>query len=188
MAQQLQKRGTEVALLALLDCQVPSPDLSKDVSHARLMIDFIAHLIGSFLSPLPEFQQFDTQYLTELHQALQQLPEEQQIALILEQVRRMNITPADLEPSQFKHLISVFRANYRAVRGYQAKSYSGRVVFFSSEEVMKHKGLGPAMGWDQLITGNMEVHTLPGSHYALIRGSIARRLAELLSASADRLP
>ncbi|HET8843694.1 MAG TPA: thioesterase domain-containing protein, partial [Ktedonobacteraceae bacterium] len=188
MAQQLQKRGFKVALLALLDCQVPGPEPSGDSSHTRQLIAFIVHLLGSFPSHLSSFQQFEGQQFTELYQTLQPLPEEQQIVLILDQLKQANIIPEDVELAQFKHLIAVFRTNYQAVRSYRAESYAGRVIFFGSEEVIEYKGLGPAMGWDHLIVGDKEIYTLPGNHYALMRGLTVHKLAERLSAATCKLP
>jgi amino acid adenylation domain-containing protein len=193
MAQQLVKHGEEVALLALLDCQVHEPGIVEEVDQARLLTDFVIHLVGSYLnSATPEarqrFRHLDEQDALAFHKEVQQVSMDRQLSFVLEQTKQAGLVPSDTDLSQFTHYFAVFRTNYQAVRHYQPEPYTGRATFFASEDVMKWKGLGPAMGWDRLITENLEAHVLPGNHYTLIHGATVRRIAEQLLLTINRIP
>jgi thioesterase domain-containing protein len=42
------------------------------------------------------------------------------------------------------------------------------------------------MGWKELVKGGLDLHTLPGDHYSLIKDPGVVRLVQELSASLDR--
>jgi amino acid adenylation domain-containing protein len=192
MAQQLRRQQEEVALLTLLDCQIHEPDTLKTVDHARLLADFVIHLVGSYLhSAAPEvrhrFSHLDEQDALAFYKEVQQVSEDKQLSFVLQQAKQVGVVPADTDQIQFGHLFAVFRANYQAVRRYQPEPYTGHTLFFASEEVMKWKSLGAALGWDRLVTVNMQAHVFPGNHYTLIHGATVRLLAEQLALAINQL-
>jgi thioesterase domain-containing protein len=48
---------------------------------------------------------------------------------------------------------------------YRPRPYPGRVVLFVNEE--SHR-LAPTLGWDAIVTGNLDVHAIPGDHRTYI--------------------
>jgi thioesterase domain-containing protein len=70
------------------------------------------------------------------------------------------------------------RTHYRALVGYHAQRYEGRVLLFKVAGPHQHP---EALGWGGYVGGGMEVIELPGNHDNLIeQPQLLRRLGEAL--------
>ena len=154
MAQQLQRQGQEVALLALLD-----PGSPKDVSK-----------ITSSL------------YATVCHhrQSLSMLSLKEKLRYIAkrgkQRVRRRTsmvackiyhflgvLLPPRLQTFYMDQL--VYGVYYpRAKARYVAKPYRGWVVYFKSEVDTRER----VVGWQELISGQLEIQKVPGDHLSML--------------------
>ncbi|NES25661.1 MAG: non-ribosomal peptide synthetase, partial [Symploca sp. SIO3E6] len=164
MAQQLQAAGQEVALLALIDSYAPSMS-ELETDEASLANSLAADLGGLFGIELP---------LTQLN--LEQLQLEEQLQQIFTVAKRLNLLPPEVGMEQMRYLFQVFQANRVAIANDQPQPYSGKVVLFCASSSAEDRG------WSPLATGELETHTIPGDHYAMMLQPQVRILAQELEA------
>jgi thioesterase domain-containing protein len=85
--------------------------------------------------------------------------------------------------------LDVYWTNAHAFDLYLAPSaYPGRVILFYSDEKLQQLAITPALNWDKLATGGVELHAIPGSNHAtIIRVPYVDLLSEKLTYLLDRL-
>ncbi|NER04629.1 MAG: hypothetical protein F6K17_19455, partial [Okeania sp. SIO3C4] len=109
---------------------------------------------------------------------LQQLLPEEQLNRILQEAKRLNILPPDISVKQMGRLFEVFKANLKAMHEYLPSPYSGRTVLFCASDEVSQRG------WSSLATEAMEIYTIPGDHYGVLRepgvGVLAKQLETCL--------
>ncbi len=80
----------------------------------------------------------------------------------------------------------VTRAHKQAAEAYRARCYPGRVTLLRSQEYyrkvrrLQHYFGGPAMGWDRLAQGGVDLHFVPGRHFQLFGVANAERIASII--------
>ena len=166
MAQQLQDLGQEVGLLALIDSYAPTV-LQEQIDDTFLINSLITDLGGMFGKEL-------SIYANEL----QQLLPEEQLNSILQEAKRLNILPPEISIEQMYRLFEVFKANLKAMYDYLPSPYSGQTVLFCASDEVSQRG------WSSLATEAMEIYTIPGDHYGILRepdvGVLAKQLETCL--------
>jgi amino acid adenylation domain-containing protein len=163
MAQQLYQQGAEVALLAVLDTQtVPGMQRGHD---RRGPLRRLLALLGALFTG------------------------GKQRAAILGWVKRLLWRGRKrlvlLTSRQARRSYRVMQACECARRNYRPQVYPGRITLFragSETEIPRHQ-----KRWAELAGGGLECHVIPGEHQELIKGPRARLLAELISASLERV-
>jgi thioesterase domain-containing protein len=84
-------------------------------------------------------------------------------------------------------LFTTFRRNVRAMESFRPSIYPGRVHLLFAEQGGVDQGTGQSAdrGWSPLAAGGLEVASVPGDHYSMLRephaGALAERLADLLA-------
>jgi thioesterase domain-containing protein len=176
MACQSALRGESVELLALID--VAAPDrLSKagggDLEDAGLALQFARDQAGLLGIHIPEID------LSGLHG----LGIEEVLTRILEIGHAAGALAPAIELRDIRRLFEHFRANRRALAGYQPAPYPGPAVLFrSGDRVARLKpGEDPSLGWGDWITGGLQILDLPGDHYSILRGTSVQELAARLA-------
>ncbi|RKH58003.1 non-ribosomal peptide synthetase, partial [Corallococcus aberystwythensis] len=177
MAQRLREAGEAVDVLALIDSHVPGlTKPSQEVAHlnaeARARIAF-AHATATAFG----------QELSASDDALAQ-NDDAMLDHLLQQGLRARILDAQSGPAQLRALFHVYRANLFAQEKYVPKPYDGTALLLSAGEapatLPRHRG------WEPLVRGGLEVHTVPGGHHALMQdphlGPVVDRLRAALSA------
>jgi thioesterase domain-containing protein/acyl carrier protein len=171
MAQQLARQREDVALLALLDTHVPSPDREPpQVDPGKRMLQF-AQERGLDL---------DAEHFAKL-------TADEQLTYFLEKAKAANLFPPGLGEEQIHRLqrrnSRTFQANIEAIRKYSPQPYAGRVVLFRSSDGPSEGGSNedPDLGWAKLAP-RLERFAVPGSHETMIREPQAKVLAEQLAA------
>ena len=174
MGRQITAVREAVALLALIDA-VPGivmKTIDEDTGDPKLLkqrpMDDIA-LFRSIFAPslrLRELSGFD--------------PEEKLKCLVNIAKTAGRLAP-DFDPVQVRDVLKVCRANLRAHANYVPGPYGGRVRLFESSESSSNIDL--ARNWKKLCTGDVETHTVTGTHNEMIRQPHATALAELLDSS-----
>ncbi|GAA6620567.1 amino acid adenylation domain-containing protein [Scytonema sp. NUACC26] len=167
MAQQLCLQGEEIGMLAILDTCLPGyssrlPFLKRTLMHiSNLLEQGPAYLWHKFNS-LTEWTQHNitNKYLEHLKMS-EPLPDN------------------DLH-------VALMDANVQAIKEYNLKKYSGKVTLLrtSDKQRDKEKAVGvqydPHFGWSSVVTGEINVRLVPGSHLTLFEEPHVKVLAEQL--------
>ncbi|MCP3169610.1 non-ribosomal peptide synthetase [Myxococcus qinghaiensis] len=163
MAQQLQEQGEQVDLLVLIDTYARAHaggGVDREwLEPARLGALFFRDLLRAAGADLPCSEE-----------ELSRLPPEEALRLLEEAGRQA----AALPESGLTALRQVFESNLRAAWRYVPRPYSGALLSMESGESPR------AHEWELLARGGVEVHTLAGDHYALLRLPGVQQLATLL--------
>ncbi|MCA1566066.1 MAG: phosphopantetheine-binding protein, partial [Acidobacteria bacterium] len=122
MARQLQSLGQSIALLALFDTRPYVED------KAAAETDDVALLGGGFAQDMG--LSFDDLSISQ--DELLRLRPDEQLAYLLQEAKKANIVPPDIELRQVQQIFEVFKTNVRALRGYVPQTYAGRVTLFKA--------------------------------------------------------
>ncbi len=173
MAQQLHAQGQRVALLALLDTRVPTPDEKFAEEDFEVMsVEFVRSL-GLSLDPW---------------ESLSRLPKDELLTHVLEQAKRASLVPPELEFSQARHFVQLLKTDSRTVRDYALHPYPGRVTLFkASDEERVGTSPDPTLGWSEWAAGGVEVYAVPGNHANMGYEPHVQVLAEKLRACLNQV-
>jgi len=166
MAQQFVARGQEVALLALLDHR---PPVGED---------------GEALDDLSIMRRFLEGYVELDDAALEAMSEEQRLLYLLEQGNKFDLIPPEVGVAQINSYLKVYRANLRALRGYTAAPYPGRVTLLKTRSGAA--GEDETYGWGALAGQGVEVFEVPGRHHDMVAEPHVKVLADVLKESLRR--
>jgi thioesterase domain-containing protein/acyl carrier protein len=185
MAQQLQKQGDQLGLLALLD--TPSPAfITKRVDDTTLLAGRVRELaIQTGL---------DIRVTSE---DLQQFSPEGQMDYVLDLVKRNGLVPREIETSWVRRFLEGLKARERAVLSYKPQSCLGRITLFRASQLdpetiraLQIQGVDfedPTLGWGALSEEAVDVSYIPGFHETIVFEPNVRVLAEQLKKCIDRL-
>jgi thioesterase domain-containing protein len=154
MAQQLQKTGESVALLAIIDTRL-YPTRIATIWHGSRVF---------FTSMLPQLWPYISDYLDS--QSATPRPGQGE-------TKRPKF-----KALEFKRLLQVFQANVRADSRYRPQKYSGRVTLFTTAT----RDQDSTWGWGDIAANGVELHQIPGHHMNVLRPPQVQILAEKLSA------
>ncbi len=174
MAQQLQKGGESVALLAIIDTRLYSTSFATFWHGSRVLLT----------SMLPHVWPYISDYL-HLQSALSHPKQaEQQPSWLFSKLRALFQTAEpggetklpNFKTSEFKRLLQVFQANVRADSRYRPQRYPGQVTLFKTA----HQD--SAWGWGDIAADGVELHQIPGHHMNVLHPPQVQALAEKLLA------
>jgi thioesterase domain-containing protein len=163
MAQQLSAQGQEVALLALFDTAVPQHAEQLTREEEIGILRSLAHEHGLNVEGLGPHTS------------------EEQLSAILEQLQQENTLLQEVGLTKIRQIMHVSQANYRALRTYALRCYSGRVTFFQAAESITADSPDQYGEWSGLAAGGVERHIIPGSHLSIVQEPHVRVLAERLN-------
>jgi thioesterase domain-containing protein len=170
MAQQLHAQGQRVALLALLDGRIPTPDETfpeEDSEAISLVERYFGISFGSM-------------------ESLAKLAKDEQLAFVLQRAKSAGLVPAELDVSQARRFVEVLRSDLRATQDYGLRLYSGRITFFKASETLDGAFADQTMGWSEWASGGVDVHVVPGNHANLMYEPHVEVLAKELTACLDQ--
>jgi len=170
MAQQLHAQGQNVALLALLDGRIPAPDDTFPEQNAEA-ISLVERYFGISFGPM---------------ESLAELPEDEQLAFMLEEAKSADLVPTELDVAQAHRFVMLLRNDLRATQSYALHRYPGRITFFKASETLEATTTDPTMGWSDWASGGVEVHIVPGNHANLMYEPHVEVLAEKLAARLEQ--
>ena len=170
MAQQLHARGQRVPLLAILDGRVPTPDDTFPEQDAEA-ISLVERYFGISFGPM---------------ESLAELPEDEQLAILLEEAKSAGLIPTELDVSQARRFVMLLRNDLRATQTYRLRHYPGRITFFKASETLEGTPADPTMGWSDWADGGVEIHVVPGNHANLMYSPHVEVLAAKLTACLDQ--
>lgn len=176
IAQQLQRQGHKVSLLALIDSKVQTlngnpadlthPNIS-DYSDTKILVNFfqdLAFSAGKQISYNPS----------------QQLNADDLLNYLLHQAQAAGLMPLDAGEDQLRYLFKVFKGNIQAMLNYSPKVYPDQVVLFQASVRNDYVNDESIQNWNQLSSKPVKIHTVPGDHYTMLSKSNVQILAEKL--------
>jgi thioesterase domain-containing protein len=175
MAQQLQKEGQSVALLAIIDTCLYSTKFAAFWHGVRLLLTSILPHLWPYI--------FDYLHLQSDLYHLKQAVQKPFGLLSKLKARFQAASPGEetklpkFKTSELKHLFQVFRANFRADSRYRPQRYPGQVTLFKTATQYQDS----TWGWGDIAANGVELHQIPGHHMNLLRPPHVQVLAEKLS-------
>ncbi|QSQ14838.1 non-ribosomal peptide synthetase [Myxococcus landrumensis] len=167
MAQQLREQGDDVELLVLIDAYArPGPVDAEGLRPERLGSLFFKDLLRAAGADLPCSED-----------ALARMPAEE----ALQALETAGRAAAALPEAGLSTLRSVFESNLEAAWRYVPRPYTGALLSLEAGDSPR------AHEWELLARGGVEVHTLPGDHYALLRPPGVQPLARILREALARI-
>ncbi|MBD2041488.1 non-ribosomal peptide synthetase [Microcoleus sp. FACHB-672] len=191
MAQQLQKAGEEVGLLALLDTAAPvAGNKFSFWNGCKFLFNTVRRSIWPFLldylyltnvSEKHKTQSF-TSNLLRLSKVFQ-LKNRRSLKFILEKAVMVNLMPQEaklrrLNQLTIRSMFRVFQANSQATLSYTPKTYPNRITLFKSCEQGSADSQDPTMGWSELTESGTDVHLVTGNHLEMMKTPNVQVLAE----------
>ncbi len=172
MAIQLEAKGAQVGLVALLDVPLfedsqPS-DRFDDSASLLLFVDQVAAHMGHHL------------FLNEL--GLRSLAAPDQLPYVLQQAQAAGLLPADIEASQAQAYFRVFQAGLAAMARYRPQPFGGKLVLFQPQQSLQNILPDSRSRWRELARGGLDIHEAPGNHYTMLGSPNVAMLAKQLEA------
>ncbi|MEM7352072.1 MAG: amino acid adenylation domain-containing protein [Acidobacteriota bacterium] len=178
MARQLLEMGEEIEVLALFDSVAPSVS-----GKVRRKTDEV--LIAEFVRDLGALS---GQAVDITPEELRSIPAEDLWGHVTERARAAQALAPEIEPSTLRRYFEVFARNRRAMVAYRPGIFPGSLTLFAVEKARRD----PDLGWDALAAGGVEVVTVAGDHYSMLREprvrNVGQQLGRRLSRAVDTSP
>jgi amino acid adenylation domain-containing protein/non-ribosomal peptide synthase protein (TIGR01720 family) len=155
MAQQVRQQGEPVALLALLDTEVPDP--------RKEMLDdagLISGLLGGQLAA----------------EELRRLEPDERLLQAFERARQLGLLE-EIDLPRLRTAYDLARTRYRSLDGYVPAPYPDRIVLFRATAEQRDRE--ETLGWGA-VGARVDVHEVTGSHRDLLQRPHAEHLAAKL--------
>jgi thioesterase domain-containing protein len=177
MARQLESQEETVALLAIVDGMPSFAGTDSEQTDADYLMDIAAY-VGNFWGRDPGV---DPGHLATLG------PEEQ-IAHVAARLAAVDFLPPGTGETQLRRVLAVYRANVQALRRYQPGPYPDSLTLLRAEErmLLPDSPFEEDLGWSRVVSGPVEIHTVPGNHLSLMAEPHVRALAERLRGCLER--
>ena len=182
MAQQLRKRGHEVARLFILDATVPVFTDEPAPPDDAWVIAGIANILERLFGKNLEVS----------YDALQPLDPEEQLNYLRDRLQMAEVLPPETGTKQVRGLVQVWKANYQTHYVPQEVVFPTRITLFQASKVNPEEAIGDdqpseilrdaAWGWGQFSEEPVEVHVIPGDHLTMMTEPYVQVLAERLKA------
>jgi amino acid adenylation domain-containing protein len=160
IAQQLHHQGQEVAFLAMLDtCR---PGYKQRLSFLQRLTIHINHIYQHGLKYIARnyrgWYKHADYYLRKIYNDYLRLVSE--------------FMETTLKLGETNTYSDVYNAHLYALNTYVFQPYSGKVTLFRTKDEDRTGGVGvkydPTFGWGDIITGELEMNYIPGSHISIL--------------------
>jgi thioesterase domain-containing protein len=106
---------------------------------------------------------------------------DERLIKILEEAKKADLIPPEVELADVRNLFKVFKANVGAMYNYTPEPLDVRVTLLRASEHFRIEGeQDRRMGWGAVALGGVEVHDVPGNHFNIVREPYVKSLAEKL--------
>ena len=199
MAQQLNRAGQELGLVALVD--EPAPVLGHRPSAAlmaRLFITGVGRTIWPHLHDYyylvgsgPERAKKSGLSFPSLKELSKLRPDADLLQSILARSTMANFVRPEsrllaLRQPAMKPMFELFVLHVRQTLAYRPEAYPHGVTVFQASSLGHTYDADPSMGWRVLAAGGVESHKIPGEHLELLRPPNVQVLAAKLNECIDR--
>ena len=175
MAQQLEAKGQRVSLLALIDAKPMTPVEDAAPWDEIMLLTNFARELGLSVDGLNLSQD-----------ELAKVDSEELLSYVLRRAIEAGIVPEDVQFARARRLYEVFKINVQAMQRYRPKPSSQRMTLIKAGEQGSLETPDETLGWGALTSGEVEIHTVPGSHFTIVREPYVRDLAEQLADCINR--
>ena len=168
IAQQLQAQGERIALLAILDRNSPNikkirPSLARSIQiHIANLWNLDSRERVKYIQDRIDYRFNNVGYREFLLRSLE------------------GIAPPTPE------LLALIDTNFRADKQYIGKPYTGDLTLFRCQQQTLNYAMSADLAWGELVTGELEVYKVGGSHYDILREPIVKSVAERLKSCLAR--
>ncbi|HEV2145827.1 MAG TPA: amino acid adenylation domain-containing protein [Longimicrobiaceae bacterium] len=169
MARQLEAAGRRVERLVLVDAAPPASGHAVPADDASLLASFARHL------------EIPLEQLAVSPEEILALDPGERLQRAWQAACAAQVIPPDMDLAHFLPLWDVFRTNIGASREYRGGTCTADVLLLRAAE-QAAGAPGGAGGWEGLTSGRVDVHTVPGDHFSVVREPHVRALAAELSA------
>jgi len=97
-----------------------------------------------------------------------------------EQLRYFLDKQIDLDLTQVRHFLHIFKVNVQAMGDYQPRVYPGKIIFFCAKEKDTYNAKNPERAWIDLAQEGLEVIDVPGNHITMNESPHVQVIAEKL--------
>jgi amino acid adenylation domain-containing protein len=160
LARAMALRGRDVVSTTLLDSYAAAP--VGEPADAHEVIGWFARDLGIELA----------------HDELAGLDRDRALAHLVGRAADAAILPAHLGVAELARYLRVFEANLGAAHHHQAQPFSGDVTLITASE--HEPELDPSHGFRSVVTGSLELRSMPGQHDSLLRPPHVEPLARVL--------
>jgi thioesterase domain-containing protein/acyl carrier protein len=169
MARQLGGQGQEVALLIMADAwRAPiTGELSSE--DQALIVGGFAHDLGFSLD------QVDVAW-----DHFWRLPPADQVTYILDLLLARGVLPETIPLTQVRRALRLHLTSIAAMRAYVARPVSCPILLLRASEELSVTPRDPALGWAGLTTSDLDVLSVPGTHFTMLREPHVQIVAERL--------
>jgi len=170
MARQLQARGAEVALVTLLDSAAPGNKDCVVNDNPAMLAGFAVNLgvpMNLVLSAPAELLQSETRT---------------QLNWVLDQARGSQVLPPDVSIEDLSRWFDLYLADIKAVENYRPPATPIPLMLLRVKDEEDREVANPETikGWSRLCANKLEVHSVPGDHFTMMRPPHVFKLAEIL--------
>jgi thioesterase domain-containing protein len=103
---------------------------------------------------------------------------------VLEQVKKLDLLPAETGLVQLSRFIRVFKSNRQALRTHLPSDYQGKVLLLRAGDAAAQGAPRSDLGWKR-VAARVEIQEIPGDHYSIIVEPHVQTLAQHLEAYLD---
>ncbi len=168
MAQHLQAEGQRVALLALIDSQAPAGEKEPDLDES------------TYLGLLALGWGMSVEQLASKRERIARLEPVEQLASLVEEATQSGVLPLNVTLEQIRRQLHLLKTNIRAGRRYVPRPYPGAIIGFTASTPAASLAGVEHLGWGAWATQGMTTHTIPGTHFTILREPQVQVLAEKL--------
>ena len=184
MAQQLQRQGESIGLVAIFDAPAPISQVnSQDSIFDKDDSGWIALLIESI-------EKFTEESLLIQEEVLLSLNSEGQINYLKQQLERVGLLPPQSDTKLVRGPLQVFRTQNQIDYGVNEALATSIALFQArernSEDTSNDVFQARAWGWNNFSEGEVQRHIVPGSHTTMMKEPHVKILAQKLKATLER--
>ncbi len=191
MAQQLQRQGHEVPLLAIFDTRLVVPAVRAKAETVEINIrdeEIAKDMLHDFKIAAPD--------------DFAQLEPEKQLYWAVEQAKKSDAIPVDVDLSYVRRIARIDRVNNHIARLYVPECYQQRIDYFVAEETIQRKEADVKQEfsladtsekpdyverWYELCGDAMKLHYVRGNHSEMIKEPNVQELAASLRHCIDEI-
>jgi thioesterase domain-containing protein len=168
IARQLRAGGRSLALLALIDSDVPDGAAATD--DVSLLAGFVGDLRGLAGREL----NLDIA-------ALAHLDHDARVDHVLGVARDAGVVPFEIERERFVRLVDLFASHARALTNWRPQPVDLPLHLLVPQSRRDEPSTSPELMW-QRYASSVHVHSIPGDHFSVVGNAGARAVAEVLCA------
>ncbi|RCJ40973.1 non-ribosomal peptide synthetase [Nostoc minutum NIES-26] len=174
MAQQLQKQGETVDLLAIVDAILPEIVIHPTKDDDAKFLLRLAESVKNWFNV-----DFSVSY-----EELRNLPVDEQFHLLF---KKANLELSDIEMEQYLRGFKLFKAHIQAMRNYVPQVYPHQITLFKASEIITHDFESsefhtddPLLGWGKCSSQPIKTIEASGNHFSMFVEPHVEELANKL--------